>query len=324
MRIIVYGAGAVGGLTGGFLARAGQTVILVGRPANVKAINENGLKIVSPLGTDIIKVPAVTHPNQIDFKKEDKVLLCVKGQDTEAAVSELRKVTRQVPVFCLQNGVRNEEITNKYFSSVYGAVVWTDAAYINPGEVLAGFDPIARYAIGRYPQGTDNNVESLVSTLRNSGLMAFATRQIMPYKWNKLIMNLANSIIAITGKSARELKNINSAVVQESQGILNQKGIRWMTTEDIIKEWPEFATPIKSHLETNTQGSTWQSLMRQQGSVETDFLNGEIVRLAKELGQSAPLNEKLLQITNEMAAKREKPGKYTPEQLSKLLGLDKA
>jgi len=50
MRIIVYGAGAIGGLTGGFLARAGQNVILIGRENNIKVINEKGLKIVSPLG----------------------------------------------------------------------------------------------------------------------------------------------------------------------------------------------------------------------------------------------------------------------------------
>jgi len=221
------------------------------------------------------------------------VLLCVKGQDTEARVKELQKITKKVPIFCLQNGVRNEEITAKYFASVYGAVIWTDAVYLNPGEVLAGFDPIARYALGRYPQGTDNMVETVVTALRNSGLMATSTPNIMLYKWNKLIMNLANSIIAITGKSVRELKSINSAITQEAQGILTKKGIRWITTEEIIKEWPEFATPIQRRLEMNTQGSTWQSLMRQQGSVETDLLNGEIVRLAKELGQPAPINEKL-------------------------------
>ena len=56
--------------------------------------------------------------------------------------------------------------------------------------------------------------------------------------------------------------------------------------------------------------------------METDFLNGEIVRVAKRLGKAAPINDMITRITQEMAAKRERPGKYTPAELSKLLGLD--
>jgi 2-dehydropantoate 2-reductase len=69
-------------------------------------------------------------------------------------------------------------------------------------------------------------------------------------------------------------------------------------------------------------GSTWQSLVRNQGTVETDFLNGEIVRLAVERGIPAPVNQALLRITLEMAANHEKPGKYTPAELLKILERD--
>jgi 2-dehydropantoate 2-reductase len=69
-------------------------------------------------------------------------------------------------------------------------------------------------------------------------------------------------------------------------------------------------------------GSTWQSLVRQQGTVETEYLNGEIVRLAQKLGKRALINETLLRITEEMAANHELPGKYTPAQLTKILKLD--
>ena len=63
-------------------------------------------------------------------------------------------------------------------------------------------------------------------------------------------------------------------------------------------------------------------MTRRQGSVETEFLNGEIVRVAMKLGKEAPLNETLLRITEEMAANHELPGKYTPAELIKLLKLD--
>lgn len=80
--------------------------------------------------------------------------------------------------------------------------------------------------------------------------------------------------------------------------------------------------PPHSTLDVPVRGSTWQSLARRQGTVETDFFNGEIVRLAKQLGREAPINETLLRISQEMATNREPPGKYTPAQLCTLLGLD--
>ena len=79
--------------------------------------------------------------------------------------------------------------------------------------------------------------------------------------------------------------------------------------------------PPSSGTDPEAQSSTWQSLTRRQGSVETEFLNGEVVRLAKKLGEQAPINETLLGICKEMAVNREPPGKYTPGQLRSLLGL---
>jgi 2-dehydropantoate 2-reductase len=62
-------------------------------------------------------------------------------------------------------------------------------------------------------------------------------------------------------------------------------------------------------------GSSWQSLMRRQGSIETDYLNGEIVLLGRKHGIPTPFNAVLQRIANEMAAAREPPGKYSAEEL---------
>ena len=56
--------------------------------------------------------------------------------------------------------------------------------------------------------------------------------------------------------------------------------------------------------------------------METEFLNGEIVKLAKRLGKTAPINETLNRITQEMASKREKPGKYPVPELRQILGIE--
>jgi 2-dehydropantoate 2-reductase len=89
----------------------------------------------------------------------------------------------------------------------------------------------------------------------------------------------------------------------------------------VASDWPEITAPPRGQINTKEQSSTWQSLARYQGSVETEFLNGEIVRVAQRLGLQAPINEKLVKMCQQMAANHELPGKYTPAQLSEILGL---
>ncbi|MEE8414283.1 MAG: 2-dehydropantoate 2-reductase [Dehalococcoidales bacterium] len=321
MRIIIYGAGGIGCVTGGHLARTGQEVILIGRPGNVTAITKSGLRLITPTGTYTLSVPAVTGPEQINFSSEDVVLLCMKGQDTEAALRTLKTRTEDVPVFCLQNGVRNEEIAARYFPRVYGVMVRVGAVYLKDGEVTARRDPPGWFIIGNYPRGTDEIAESVAESLRTASFLAKTTQDVMPYKWGKLMGNLSNSIDAITNARGNEANAINQATRQELQELLSQAKIHWITQEQTSKEWPETTAPLLGSLNAEAQSSTWQSLAREQGTVETGFLNGEVLRLAKRLGRQAPINETLVTISTEMAAKHELPGKYTPAQLSTLLGL---
>ena len=320
LRIIIYGAGAVGGVVGALLALSGTPVLLIGRPGNVDAIREHGLRIVTPSGTRTVRLPAVTTPNQI--KPADVVFLCVKSQDTDGAMRDLHAVVNDVPIFCFQNGIRNEEIASKYFPRVYGVLVMGGGVFTQNGEVTTRGDPPGRFIIGRYPEGIDELVESIGVKLRNAGYEVMITPEIMPYKWGKLLGNLTNAVGAITNNVGEEANRIARAAQNEGKEILNQAGVRWIQTAEPSARKPKtnlkpdygpFGRPL---------GSTWQSLVRQQGTVETEYLNGEIVRLAQKLGKRAPINETLLRITEEMAANHELPGKYTPAQLMKILKLD--
>ena len=118
-----------------------------------------------------------------------------------------------------------------------------------------------------------------------------------------------------------DIAPITRAARQELSNILTQAGIRCIPARELAQEWPEITLPPRARLDTEAQSSTWQSLARKQGTVETEFLNGEVVRLARKLGHQAPINETLLRVSREMADNHEPPGKYTPDQLSALLGL---
>src|SRR5271157_1250155 len=130
-RIVIYGAGAVGGVVGGLLALSGTPVLLIGRPGNVDVIREHGLRIVTPSGTRMVRLPAVTTPNQI--KPADVVFLCVKSQDTDGAMRNLHALVNDIPIFCFQNGIRNEEIASKYFPRVYGVAVMGGGVFTQNG-----------------------------------------------------------------------------------------------------------------------------------------------------------------------------------------------
>jgi 2-dehydropantoate 2-reductase len=321
MRYIIYGAGGIGSVMGGYLSRAGRRVVLVGRPGHVGAINAGGLKLITPNGSYVLRIPAVTGPDAIDFTAEDVVCLCMKGQDTEAALQALKAEAADVPVFCFQNGVRNEELAAAYFPRVYGAMVRVGAQYLMDGEVSALREPPGWYVIGRYPAGTDQLVATVAGDLRAAGYVVKTTEGVMPYKWGKLMANLGNAIDAITGRDWETTRPLYLAVFEEARAIVEKAGIRWISQEQLARDWPEAAQPPRGKLDTVQHSSTWQSLARRQGSVETEFLNGEIVCLARRLGLQAPLNEKLVQIATGMAAGHEPPGRYPPEQLGRMLGL---
>ena len=226
-----------------------------------------------------------------------------------------------MPIFCFQNGVRNEEIAIKYFPRVYGVMVRVGGVFLTNGEVIARRDPPGWLIMGRYPAGSDDLVEAVACNLRDAGFHVKVTPEVVPYKWGKLMINLANAIGAITNVRGGGVRPIIRAVQEEAEEILAAAGINWISAEELAREWPEIAERPRAWLDTEAQSSTWQSLARRQGTVETSFLNGEIVRVAKRMGKLAPLNEGLVRITEEMALRGELPGMYTPAELATMLGL---
>jgi 2-dehydropantoate 2-reductase len=319
-RIIIYGAGAIGCVIGGHLFRSGQDVVLIGRPAHVQAIQTKGLHFVTAVGVFDLRIPAVAAPEQIALRADDVVFLCMKGQDTAQALADLKKVADDVAVFCFQNGVRNEELASSHFRRVYGVMVHVGGTYLSPGEVIAHRDPPGTTILGCYPRGEDATAQWVAARLHDAGFRTLVTDDIMPYKWGKLMGNLANAIGAATDGNDPGGR-IAKAVRVEARALLAEAGITPISLEDAQQRFPELATPDRAGSRAPGHGSTWQSLARGEGTVETEFLNGEIVRLAARLGKEAPLNAALVRIASEMAANGDKPGKYTPDELARELGV---
>lgn len=320
MKTIIYGAGGIGCVIGGHLSMAGYDVVLIGRPGRVKVINEKGLGLVTPSGIYNNRIPAVTVPEKIDFKPDDLVFFCMKSQDTAHAVDDLKKAVYDVPVFCFQNGVRNEEIVSGKFKDVYQVMVRVGADYLEDEKVLCRRDPPGWFIISRYPEGTDDNTEKAAEILRDAGFYVKTVEDAMPYKWGKLLVNTWNAVDALCSGDSRQIRELMKKVEKESVSIMEKAGIKWISQEETANNWPDITAPLKGQLNSVPHSSTWQSLARARGSVETDFLNGEFVRLAEKMGIKAPINEKLLELMKQAADNNYPPGKYTVEELRDLLG----
>lgn len=315
MRYIVYGAGAVGGIVGAGLHRSGHEVVLIARGAHHDAIASGGLVVVDPTGTNTYDLPVVAHPRELAIGEGDMVLLAMKSQDTLFAITELAaSVPSTTPIACVQNGVENERLALRFFENVIGVCVVGGSAYLEPGRVLAESGPVfGSLDIGRYPMGLDDGVHTFAEDLGNSWVV-FERDRVMEWKYTKLLRNLANVIQALCGANVQQ-GPFYDLVRAEGEACLRAAGISFVDDD----AWamaralgPAVPLPPGGR---SVGGSSWQSLARKTGSIETAFINGEIIRLARTHGLRAPANALLYELGLKASVARDGPGMMTEAEL---------
>ncbi|HKX30496.1 MAG TPA: 2-dehydropantoate 2-reductase [Blastocatellia bacterium] len=338
MRFIIHGAGALGSLVGGMLGESGAEVILVSRPAHAAEINRQGLLVKSRTGDRTYKnIRAVTSPTEIRPHPEDVVLLTVKAQQSGVAVHALREVfPEETPIFCLQNGVRNEEVAAERFLHVYGAMAGLVVSYLSPGVIAHTMSN--RIGIGNYPFGCDGLGTAVAAQLESAGFSVSKHESIMAVKWSKLLLNLNNATYAIIGAYLQlglvtpSISAFTADVMEEGLQVLDGSGISLEdpdnpydlrahiaelrnVTEDLAKinEAQSLPEALRAY------PSTWTDLKLKRGETEAGFFNGEIVLLGEKHHLPTPFNSALLQIVETIAADYDEPGYYTIEELADLV-----
>ena len=322
MRFIIYGAGAIGGVLGGRLFEHDHDVVLIARGDHHDAIRENGLRIESPATTVTLAVPVVDRPAAIDLRADDVVIFAMKTQHTADAADELADVApTSIRVVSAQNGVENERTLLRRFEHVYGICVMCPATHLEPGVVRAYSTPITGLLdVGRWLGGLDRVAESIATALRVSTFESEPRPDIARWKYGKLIMNLANSIEALCGRAER---GGTLARMARAEGIeaLNAAGIAFVDRDEDRARRGDLMTMGQIDGEARGGGSSWQSLERGTGNIETDYLNGEIVLLGRTHGVSTRTNA-LLQQRARLAAKSGlAPGTVDPQELLTELGV---
>jgi 2-dehydropantoate 2-reductase len=187
-RILVWGAGAIGGTVGAFLARAGNDVTFVDIEADhVAAISDpaRGLRIIGPVETLVAVAPAFT-PRALSGTW-DKIFLCVKSQHTEAAsLALLPHLTEGGYVVSLQNGLCEGIIASVVGQErTIGAFINYGSDWLGPGEIL--FGNRGAFVLGELDGRITPRLEALHETIR-AGFEpdAIMTGDIQSYLWGKL------------------------------------------------------------------------------------------------------------------------------------------
>ena len=309
MRYVVYGAGAVGGAIGGLLASAGQEVALIARGAHLEAMRSHGLRLITPAAELHPPVTVAGSVAEAAPQSGDVVILAMKGQDTEAAVRELDALGgREVAIVCAQNGVENERVVARRGFATYGMCVVIIAAHLEAGRVSLHLAPTGGILdLGCYPEGADATSTAIASDLRTAGFDSVAQPHIMRWKYSKLLGNIGNAIDAACGRSARSSELLARARA-EAVACYTAAGIDYASEEEVRQRQVNLPEPQPAGGVETPGGSSWQSLARNAGGIESDWLNGEIVLLGRRCGVATPVNDVFRQLGNRLIREHVTPG----------------
>lgn len=337
-RYVIVGAGAIGGTVGGVLARAGIPTVLVARGRHAEILAANGLTLTTPDGVFHTPVSAVSRPEDVRLTRHDVFVFTTKTQQLDAALQDwvdqpvhgpdgvVGTAGDLLPALTALNGVAAEEKALRYFRQVFGVCVWLPAVHLEPGEVIVRSWPVVgQFHIGRWPAplrtpADDEFLQRLTQSWSTSGVRVNAVDDVAPWKYNKLLSNLGNAVGALSGEGA-DMSDVTAALRAEGEQVLRSAEIEFVSFEVSSAARADGPTPrAVPGRDTGASNSTWQSLSRNTGNVETDYFNGEIVRIAHQHGITAPLNAALARASREAVRNQLGPSHLSAAQLSELLG----
>lgn len=329
MKVGVLGAGAIGCYVGGKLAAKGDDVVLVGRAKLATELEEHGL-VVEEIGgaREMIAKDKYTVTTTSDaLVDRDVILVCVKSAQSAEVAKDLARVgiKKGAYVISMQNGVRNADVIREnlpgHDDQVLGGIVGFNV--VTPANSKGVFRrATSGPLVIEQPSAMRPKVlDDLGIHLRDAGFETHLVTDIRGQQWSKLVMNLNNAVGALTDAPTRELifdkryRRIVRLVMLEALEVMQAAGVRPAKLGAIpVKMFPvvlalpspllKMVARVQVQIDPEARSSMWEDLARRRPT-EIDFLNGEIVRLAKSCGRRAPVSERIVELIREAETKNE-------------------
>jgi thiosulfate/3-mercaptopyruvate sulfurtransferase len=327
-RYVILGAGAVGVTLAAELRRSGRDVVLVGRGRQLDLLQTGQVRYRRPDRAWTVDVPAVGSPDEIRLSSRDILVLATKTHDADDLLARWARepvdggrwrAGEVLPVFTLQNGLDAERSALRRFATVVGSVLWVPSTYVTDGEVLSpGAPAVGVFWLGNYPNGTPSAAAQRIALdLIQAGFEVQVVTDLTRWKAGKLLASVTFAVDALY-TPGRERDRAARLVQTEAGEILSAAGIDAadFRAESTVNLDRFAAEPIDGQLRPGS--STWQSLARGRDA-ESDFLNGEIVLVARQSGRRAPINAAVLARVHRAVQEGTAPGSLPPEDLAQVL-----
>jgi 2-dehydropantoate 2-reductase len=289
LRILIVGAGAVGGYFGGRLAQAGRDVTFLVRPARAKQLSQDGLRIISPHG-DAVLSPKLISADKIDAPY-DIIFLSVKAYALEAAMNDFAAaVGPETMIFPVLNGMRHIDILTKRFGehAVIGGVCLVAAEIDHQGRIVQ-FADFQRLVYGERNGESTPRLKALDATLQGAGFDARLSPEIMQGMWEKwvqlaslgaitcLMRGTIGEIVAAPGGAELSIDALNESVAVATA--CGQK-----PSEEVLSRHAAAMTAPGSLLTS----SMYRDL-RKGAPVEADHILGDFIERGSAHGVATPL-----------------------------------
>jgi 2-dehydropantoate 2-reductase len=289
MRVLIVGAGGVGGYFGARLARGGQAVAMLARGATLEALRRDGLRVRSTLeGEFTARVDAAAEAAAL--APVEAVVLAVKSFDTRGAAEALRPVVRPgTPVLSLQNGVDNEEIVDEVLGPGHamGGAAYVFATIEAPGVISHRFG--GRLALGELDGRRSPRAEQLLAAFTAAGVPAELSTDIRRVLWDKyLFISAQAGMTALTRCPTGVLRRVPEtwrmyrAIVDELAAVARASGIG--LGDDAV----ERVMAAAAQLGADNYSSLHHDLVHGK-RLELEALHGHAVRLGEKLGVPTPM-----------------------------------
>ncbi len=292
MKVVVFGAGAIGSFIGGMLSK-NNDVVLIGRKPHIQSIKKSGLIIKGKTRLNI-KIRAEENIESIDFLP-DLLILTVKSFDTENAIKEAKKaIGKNTLVLSLQNGLDNVEKIRKYVpeKQIIVGITTHGCIFSEPGKII--HTGIGKTIIGKLTENELQHVIDIVNIFNKSEIKTYFSKDILKEIWVKGIIN--SSINPLTSffqcKNGYLLKNPIlgknvEKICEESTNVANANGFN-LSINDMIDKTKEVIRDTSENY-----SSMFQSI-QQDKETEIDSINGKIVELGEKNNLDVSLNKLLV------------------------------
>lgn len=284
MEIAVFGAGSLGSLLGGLLARE-HDVTLVGRDPHVRAIEERGLRISGAIDATVYPAARLDAPDAADL-----AIVCVKAFDTPAAAAELADCDLDA-CLSVQNGMGNETVlAERLDAPVLAGTCSYGALRPAPGEVRC--TGVGEIVLGPRTGGASALADRVGTAFDRAEVVTSVADNMPTRLWEKLAVNAGinatTALARIDNGSVLDgdARSVASAAARETAAVARREGI------EISDAAAERAVRRVAEATAENTSSMHQDVLADRRT-EVDAINGFIAERASERGVDAPINRTL-------------------------------